>query len=197
MEFYEAIGKFFHTSKSRIARDNMPVLVRRGTRGNLTHMFAAMGLNIGAEIGTRYGAYAVELCKANPNLHLYCVDPWIAYHNISQQRQNIIHKSALENLADYNVTIIRKQSMEALADFGNETLDFVFIDGNHMFDYACADIIFWSWKVRKGGIVAVHDYMAGHGAGVMKAVDAYTHCHNIRPWFVTRESVPTVFWVKK
>ena len=31
---------------------------------------------------------------------------------------------------------------------------------------------------------------------VVQAVDAYTHCHSIRPWYVTREKEPCAFWVK-
>ena len=86
--------------------------------------------------------------------------------------------------------------MDALADFEDSSLDFVFIDGNHTFDYAVSDIIYWSYKVRKGGIVAAHDYYAFAKNGVMKAVDAYTHCHHIDPWYVTYEHVPTAFWFK-
>jgi len=136
----------------------------------------------------------MELCKRNPNLHLCCVDPWIAVGHLSQSRQDGYYNRALSNLKPYNVTIIRKFSMDALSDFEDDSLDFVFIDGAHDFDNAIIDIIGWSKKVKLDGVIACHDYMSGHGAGVMKAVDAYTHCHKIEPWFVTREMEATAFW---
>lgn len=86
--------------------------------------------------------------------------------------------------------------MEALKDFSDDFLDFVYIDANHEFDYCCPDIIFWSQKVRSGGIVACHDYFHHVRGGVVHAVNAYTASHNIQPWYVTREVFPTAFWVK-
>ena len=44
------------------------------------------------------------------------------------------------------------------------------------------------------GLVLVHDYCAFGMSGVIPAVDAYTHCHKIDPWFVTRDMEPTAFW---
>jgi hypothetical protein len=93
--------------------------------------------------------------------------------------------------------MVRKTSMEALADFENESLDFIHVDGAHDYDNACVDLIFWAYKVRLGGIISLHDWMAGHGAGVMQAINGYTHCHSINPWYVTREKEATAFWVKR
>ena len=80
-------------------------------------------------------------------------------------------------------------------DFEDESLDFAYIDANHLYDYVCQDIIHWSHKVRSGGMVGCHDY-GPHNCGVVMAVDGYTFCHNIHPWYVTFEPIPTAFWVK-
>ena len=85
--------------------------------------------------------------------------------------------------------------MEALHDIKAQSLDFVFIDGDHSFDYVVQDIIYWSKKVKSGGIIACHDYYPFHDCGVMNAVNAYTHSHNINPWYATKELEPTAFWV--
>lgn len=193
--FHSAVQKRFSMSARRVKTDNMPVLVRRGTRIELAELFADLGFASGVEVGTKKGSYAIELCRANPRLQLTCVDPWLALGFLSQERQDLFYNEAVKNLKPYGVRILKKFSMEALADFDDGSLDFVYIDGAHDFDNACADIIFWSHKVKSDGVVAVHDYMAGHGTGVMKAVDGYTHCHDIRPWYVTREREPTAFWL--
>jgi hypothetical protein len=48
--------------------------------------------------------------------------------------------------------------MEALGDFEDESLDFVYIDGNHEFRYIAEDLFEWTKKVKKGGIVSGDDY---------------------------------------
>ena len=197
MDAHDAISAVYCTRDRRKTRDNMPVLVRRGTRDNLPDVYKRLGYKVGAEIGTRKGFYAMVMCKWHPDMFLYCVDPWLAYNYVKQQTQDIIYEEAKKNLADYNVKIIRKASMDALADFKDDSLDFVFIDGNHTFDHAVMDIICWSKKVKHGGIVGVHDYMPGAWAGVMPAVDGYTSSHDIRPWYLTREKEPTAFWVNE
>ena len=84
--------------------------------------------------------------------------------------------------------------MDALPEFADGSLDFVHIDGNHEFDFCCPDIIYWSQKVKSGGMILVHDYIEFHRAGVVDAVRAYVHCHHIDPWYVTRDRLPTAFW---
>ena len=167
------------------------------TRYTLAELLGEQGLNKGAEIGVRRGEFSRFLCQKNPNLKLYCIDPWGPYSNkYTQERQDKIYQTALENTKGLNIEIIRKNSIDGLSHFDDGSLDFVFIDGDHTFNYAAPDIIYWSEKVRQGGVVIVHDYYAWQGAGVREAVDAYTHCNGINPWFSTKEHEPTAFWVK-
>lgn len=138
------------------------------------------------EIGTRRGDSAVIWCGAIPELKLVCIDPW-------KDRTEEYEKTT-ERLSDYNVHVIRLASMDVVRGFANGSVDFVYIDGNHEFDCCCADIIYWSQKVRPGGLVLVHDYCVSRRSGVMRAVDAYTEAHRILPWYVTRDYEPTAFW---
>ena len=186
--------------KFRIKRDfdNLPYgTSRKYGRSLLPGLFYELGYTKGAEIGVRFGNFSIKLCEANPDLHLYCIDPWHAYNNkYTQRRQDRIYDQAVKNLRPYNVEIIKRKSIDALELFKDESLDFVFIDGDHHYDFVAPDIIYWSKKVRKNGIVACHDYYAFGWAGVMQAVNSYTFCHDIRPWYVTKEYEPTAFWVK-
>lgn len=175
--------------------DNNPWITRKGTRVMLAEFFRELGFTHGVEVGTKRGAYAKILCENNPDLRLTCVDPWKGGGRYTQGMQDAIHGQALMNLALYNIEIIRKTSMDAVSSFDDASLDFVFVDGNHEFDYAAMDIICWSRKVKPGGIVAAHDYMPLRAGGVVQAVDAYTHCHRINPWYVLWEREPTAFWV--
>ena len=194
-ETHNAILKKFGFRRKR--KDNNPWSSGKGYgRKHLAEMFGEIGFNRGAEIGVRLGRFSQCLLDANPDLMLYCIDPWGQYHGVPQARQDRLYRQAVERLTPYNVKILRKSSMDALADIEDESLDFVYIDGNHTFDYCCPDIIFWSRKVKSGGIVACHDYLPFRWNGVIQAVDSYTHCHHIDPWFVTKEREPSVYWVK-
>ncbi len=175
---------------------NLPWYPRHGTRVHLTQLFCELQFYTGVEVGTRDGAFAKVLCGNNPSLALYCVDPWAAYSNRTQEVMDRFYEQAKENLAHCRCNLVRKPSLEAVKEFPDGQLDFVFIDGNHLFDHAVRDIIEWSAKVRDGGIVAVHDYDPFCGNDVIHAVNAYTASHGINPWYVTREQEATAFWVK-
>ena len=48
-------------------------------------------------------------------------------------------------------------SIAAAATFADATLDFVFIDADHSYEAAKADIAAWRSKVKPGGILCGHD----------------------------------------
>jgi hypothetical protein len=176
-------------------RDISPLCSKRGTRDTLGDVYADAGFTTGAEIGVRAGNYSKIICSKVPGVKYTCIDPWTQHNSISNERQDLYFKAAKENLSSFNVTFLKTTSMEALKNIGDAELDFVYIDGDHLFDYVITDIVFWAKKVKRGGIVAVHDYCNCYRGGVIKAVDAYVYCHKIDPWFVTGELMPTAFWV--
>ncbi len=62
------------------------------------------------------------------------------------------------------------QNAKSLEQVKNITpeLDFVFIDGNHMYEYVKKDYEMYSPLVRKGGIIAFHDIGLNEEGGVYK-----------------------------
>jgi predicted O-methyltransferase YrrM len=171
---------------------------RKDGRKILSELLADLEVKDAVEIGTRKGKSALVWLMNNPDMNLTCIDPWLPYAKAKHQvRQDRHYENAVKVLSEYkNTNILRMVSMEGIKHFKDESLDFVHIDGNHEFDYCCPDIIYWSHKLRKGGIMVVHDYCSYHWNGVMEAVNAYTHCHQINPWYVTRDKTPSVFWEK-
>jgi hypothetical protein len=167
----------------------------RNNREGLAKLFAELGFTEGVEVGTQRAHYSYRLCIDNPKLHLTCVDPWNSFGGKGQRQQNTNYETTVERMKPFNCTILRMTSMEGVSQFKDKSIDFVYIDGNHTFDYVASDIIFWSRKVKSGGIVACHDYCQWWEVGVPQAVDAYTFCHGIMPIYVTAEESPTAFWV--
>lgn len=168
-----------------------PVRIRGLSRKRLMIHLGESGYTEGAEIGVDRGRFSEYMFKVIPNLHLLCVDPWYWRH-----RGESRYQSTAKRLEPYNATIIRKKSHEAVLDVKDKSLDYVYIDGDHTFDFVMTDIIWWAKKVRIGGVVAGHDYYRFRGAGVIPAVDIYTQQHGITQWFLTDEKTPTWFWLK-
>lgn len=161
------------------------------SRGDLAKLFFDLEYKIGAEIGVYKGENARVLLDANPNLKLICVDPW--FGELKQSR----YLTAMKRLEGCNIEVKRMISVEAAKEIADASLDFVYIDASHLFDDIMTDLITWVRKVRVGGIVSGHDYFHISKIGVMEAVNAYTHAHNITPWYITNDVHPSWFWVRK
>ncbi len=161
------------------------------SRDDLPEFFKEMGYKSGAEIGVYTGEFSEKFCKAG--FKFYAIDPWLNYGDylLGQNTADGNYEHAKKVLAPYkNCEIIRKTSMEALADIPDESLDFVYIDGNHWFKYVAEDICEWSKKVRKGGVISGHDYVyTGHSSclsvcHVIYVVDAYVAAYGIKDWYL-------------
>lgn len=159
-------------------------------RSDLPQFFVEMGYKVGAEIGVENGYFSEELCQVG--LQVYSIDPWIHSPNWRYQRTQAemekIYEKAKKSLSKFkNNTIIRKYSMDAVNDFKDDSLDFVYIDGNHEFRYVAEDIYEWTKKVRPGGIVSGHDYFTPVQkdiCAVAPILHAYIGWFNIDTWFV-------------
>ena len=147
-------------------------------RSGLPAWLVENGFKVGAEVGVYKGEFTEMLCDAG--LKVYAVDPWAAYSREHRQEiQDSLYGHAQKQLKKYtNCTIVRKSSMEAVKDFADESLDFVYIDGDHSYTACLEDITEWAKKVRKGGMVSGHDYKGRSSLGVKQAVDEYVKEHN-------------------
>ena len=161
---------------------------------------------IGAEIGVHRGLFANRLFRNLPNIQkYYCIDPWILYDDYKKTLRktstelripkNNAYQYFLNKTSNWQHKriILRMTSVEALEHVGDNILDWVFIDGNHAYEYARSDITGWSKKVKIGGLIAGHDYFDNFRGqrqvpfGVKRAV------HELIPEFKT-ERGPNVWW---
>jgi glycosyltransferase involved in cell wall biosynthesis len=188
--------------KFRTKRGDVPPFtgwLKPSTREDLYDVMNECGcFKTGIEVGVGTGVNAEIMLNKIKGLNLCCVDPWTKYARWSQEKIDSRYNRTVKRLKPYGsrVKIIRKTSMDAVGDIPDGSLDFVYIDGFHDFDWVMADLIFWSPKVRKDGIVAGHDYYPFYRGGVITAVDAYVKAHDIKKWYVSREEEPSFFWVK-
>lgn len=183
-----------------------PYFIEGSRHRELPALFNDLGYRTGAEIGVARGEFSEELCQAISGLQLLCVDAWSHYEGyrdtVSQARFDGMYAETIERLRPYPANVVKAFSTEAAALVKDGSLDFVFIDAAHDFYHVTQDIAFWSPKVRRGGIVAGHDWKRDKGRDwechVKDVVLAWTYSHNIKPWFVLRkDKSPTWFWMVK
>lgn len=67
-------------------------------------------------------------------------------------------------------TLFGGDSFDRAKDFEIESIDFLFIDANHTYDFVKKDISYFLPKMKKGGIISGHDYNDCH-EGVIRAVN--------------------------
>jgi hypothetical protein len=189
-----------------------PVEIRGACRADLPGLFAHLGYNDGVEVGVYRGRYSKMLCKGNPDLRLTCVDAWKAYSGYRdftiQSELDAVYLEAQMKLAPYGCKFVRAFSADAAKTFQDQSVSFVYIDGNHSYEGCSTDLFAWVPKIRRGGIISGHDYRhfrRSLNIRVVEAVQGYTAAHDIVPWFLlgrnkvkkgeVRDRERSFFWV--
>ena len=71
-------------------------------------------------------------------------------------------------------------SLLSVEDYEDGTIDFLFIDDDHNYEHVCMELKLWMPKIKKGGIIAGHDYMVRNkDFGVKQAVDEFFGKENV------------------
>lgn len=123
-----------------------------------------------AEIGVYRGRSICSVADIirRKSLHVFCIDH---FQLLLCDRDNTRYQHFLSTAIQYHIrdrmTILKQDSIVAANSIANASLDFVFIDADHMEPSVTADIDAWLPKLRIGGWLGGHDY--GH-AGVKAAV---------------------------
>jgi len=76
----------------------------------------------------------------------------------------------IEPVKDF-IQTLAGDSKELHEKFENESIDFLFLDADHEYKAVKEDLRLWFPKIKKGGIMAGHDY--NEPCGVKQAVDEY------------------------
>ena len=191
-----------------------PRKIKGMNRAGFCELVANLGYKVGAEIGVEKGELAAMWFEHIPGVKMYLVDQYCDYDGARKRGRNHddAKRMAHEKVNGCNAVFVEKLSMDAVRDFDDESLDFVYIDGNHLYEYVMQDIIEWTKKVRRGGMVAGHDYYARKdpfaktGCRAKLAVDQYAAAMAISPVYLTdnRRNVETRadrrtswFWIKR
>lgn len=160
MRYLKFIRKFLYNFQPKLQARPMTLFIENHFNGkNLT----------GVEIGTADGYNAKNMLSRLAIDKLYLIDPFEPWIDGKLLEYSDFER-ALKNLSEFKerVVFIRKFSENAVDDIPDD-LDFIYIDGNHSYDYVKKDIELYYPKVRPGGVIGGHDF-AGGFIGVIRAV---------------------------
>jgi len=150
-----------------------------------------------AEIGVFKGQFALELLKRNPK-HIYLIDCWLNAPMTSGDQDGnnvelipdseVLYTALKERLKFYpNVSLHRQFSTDFLPLLKDNTLDVVYIDGDHSYEGVKKDLDFSYPKVKKYGWIMGHDYEMNYAKtkhtynfGTKQAVDEFCAKHNLK-----------------
>lgn len=131
------------------------------------------------EVGTWLGGTAIAMAEALTDSQVHCVDTWAGSPSDCTGECAAVAGGAdavyaefekrVGSRLDKSIIPWRKCSAEAAALYW-EQFDVVFIDAEHTYEAAKANILEWWQHLRDDGIMLGHDYNTRNCMGVTKAV---------------------------
>jgi hypothetical protein len=177
-------------------------------RKELYTLFKDLEFKTGCEVGVLRGKNAHGMFKYIPGLKLYLVDPYADYdggqRTYGKKNTNSFFEQMMRKMSGRNYELIKMKSQDACKYVPDGSLDYIYIDGNHKYDYVMMDLFNWIPKVRKGGILSGHDFFnqPSRGFGAKSAIINYVTFYGFKPLYVTHRTrtkkyAPSWFFVKE
>ena len=156
---------------------------------------------IGAEVGVFKGDNALDMLRNMPNIELlYLIDPYLKYQGFDDcawaEQVEGMKDVARERLSLFKERV--RWVYEKFEDCGRDEirhpLDFIYIDGNHHYEYVKRDIELAVELVKAGGVIGGHDYSHPRWREVKEVVDAYCEKNGVTlhtgecDWWFIREA---------
>ena len=157
------------------------------------------------EVGTHRGIWAEQLLTRWTGRTLHLVDPWqfklpgsVDDISVMENREAHYHE-AMARLDRFSGrwTVHRRTSAEAVTGFDDSSLDFVYIDGNHAYEFVRDDVASWWPKVKPGGILAGHDWGGEWKRNVRRAVLEHACPLGLRVWLVDDRDGYRSWWIER
>ena len=143
------------------------------------------------ELGAWLGKSSAYLCdraqlyenEVGNKVNAYIVDHWQGSADELETTQRLaterdIYQMFLANMGRRDFTAMRMDTAEASKQFADQSVDVVFVDAQHTYEAVHRDLTHWLPKVKKGGVIAGHDYYLD---GVRRAVHEVLK-HPISMW---------------
>ena len=155
--------------------------------------------SICAEIGVYEGKFSMRIMKEVRPVKLHLIDPWkyesnplyqdalygghIGSQGTMEEKYRLVQKIFANEIESDVVVLHRTSADAALKNFEDEYFDWVYIDGNHQYEYVKRDLENAYRKVKRGGYITGDDYRSGEwwGDGVIRAVHEFNTTGRCEP----------------
>ena len=132
---------------------------------NLAKTFAKTNPKTFVEIGS-YNGESLEVFRNHlpKDCKIFCIDPWLNNYDENDAASEISEMNEVEASFDRvmrkyrNIAKLKFISNEIFELFDDESLDIVYIDGNHKYEAVKEDIKLYLPKIKEDGIISGHDY---------------------------------------
>lgn len=114
------------------------------------------------EIGSYQGESTTIFSQHFTDSKIFAVDTWSHNYEMDLNTNNHIDVENNFNsiILNYPNIIKIKMSSENFSNIiADNSIDFVYIDGDHSYEGVSTDIIKWKNKIKKGGYIGGHDYV--------------------------------------
>jgi len=117
------------------------------------------------ELGTYSGNSYFAFCQAVKDLHLstrcYAVDTWQGDIHVGNYPNDVYERVKEINEKEFFgfSHLMQMHFDDALDNFSDGSIDILHIDGTHIYDAVKNDFTGWLPKVKRGGVILLHDTM--------------------------------------
>lgn len=159
------------------------------------------------EVGVAEGNNSWFMVNTWPIKLLYCVDAW---QTLDQRGDGSLpqvwHDQNFDKFFDRmmpmvdsgKVKVLRGLSVEMAKQVPDESLDLLYLDGDHNYEGVKADLAAWFPKVKPGGVISGHDYMNVSDYGVNRAVNEFCEANHYQPIVIPENNeMDASFYFKK
>ena len=123
------------------------------------------------ELGSYYGMSAKLMAEAGA-LEILCVDTFEC-ENVPGVEHHSTLLDFMKNTKHFaNIRFLPLNTKEAYIYIPNHYFDMLFIDADHSYEGCLHDLIHYWFKVKRGGLIALHDY-SDQFLGVKQAASVF------------------------
>jgi hypothetical protein len=162
-----------------------------------------------AEVGVDRGEFSINFLDRWLGDHYYGIDHYRPTPDFPHDRTADFHAACIRyERHARRAKLIKGESVETASIFKPDSLDFVYIDGNHDLESVLTDLNAWWHTISDEGIIAGHDFDETH-PGVIEAVTLFAeqieqpiYLTNVEgfvqetepSWYMYRNGMPGADW---
>lgn len=145
----------------------MKYKVHKTTReAAISNLLNKNSAKVGVEIGVFKGEFSKSILE-NWKGTLYLIDPWrelsdeVYLDSSNHKNHQTAFSDTMNSIKGFESRAFMLRGLgEELVDlFEDNSLDYVYIDGNHDYDHVKQDLDLWWPKLKSGGLLSGHDYL--------------------------------------